>query len=66
MKFHPGKCQLIRLTNQKDSIQTVYNIYGIELESFDSVEYLGVRIDSKLLLILNSKRDAFFWKCVLY
>ena len=48
MEFHPGKCQLIRLTNQRDPIQHVYNIHGIELDSFDSVKYLGVTIDSKL------------------
>ena len=48
MEFHPGKCQLLRLTNKKKPILTDYKIHNISLKSFESVKYLGVTIDSKL------------------
>ena len=48
MEFHPGKCQVIRITNKRDPIIGTYNIHGVILQFFNSVKYLGVTIDSKL------------------
>ena len=49
MEFHPGKCQVLRITNK-----TVprhyghYSIHDTDLEIVKSAKYLGVIIDSKL------------------
>ena len=49
MEFHPGKCQLLRITNKTStSIQSNYNIHGVNLEETDAAKYLGVTIDSSL------------------
>ena len=49
MEFHPGKCQLLRVTNKTtSSINSNYNIHGVNLEKTDTAKYLGVVIDSKL------------------
>ena len=49
MEFHPGKCQVIRITNKITSmIEGSYNIHGVILQFSNSVKYLGVTIDSKL------------------
>ena len=48
MEFHPGKCQVIQITNKLKPINYIYNIHGINLQKFDSVKYLGVTIDSNL------------------
>ena len=48
MEFHPGKCQVIRITNKKTPILGSYNIHGVILQFSNSVKYLGVTIDSKL------------------
>ena len=48
MEFHPGKCEVIRITNQKNPILNVYNIHDTKLKEANSVKYLGVTINSKL------------------
>ena len=48
MEFHPGKCQVLRVTNKLQPIINSYNIHNVILKVFDSVKYLGVTIDSKL------------------
>ena len=49
MEFHPGKCQLLRITNKTTtSIKSTYNIHGVNLEETDTAKYLGVTIDSRL------------------
>ena len=48
MEFHPGKCQLLRLTNKRIPILKEYVIHNIPLKLFTQVKYLGVTIDSKL------------------
>ncbi|MCG8430830.1 MAG: hypothetical protein MJA29_06640, partial [Candidatus Omnitrophica bacterium] len=49
MEFHPGKCQLLRITNKtKYFISHDYYIHGVKLDLTDSAKYLGVIIDSKL------------------
>ena len=48
MEFHPGKCQVIRVTNKVGPILGSYNIHGVTLQFFNAVKYLGVTIDAKL------------------
>ena len=48
MEFHPGKCQLLKVTNKKNPIPTNYTIHGTPILETDSAKYLGVAIDSNL------------------
>ena len=48
MKFHPDKCQVLRITNKKKPIQTDYTIHNSLLSPVNSAKYLGVTIDNKL------------------
>ena len=48
MQFHPGKCQLIRITNKINPIENNYTIHGVIAEKTESVSYLGVVINSSL------------------
>ena len=48
MEFHPGKCQLLKVTNKKDPIPTNYTIHDTPLLETDSAKYLGVAIDNNL------------------
>ena len=48
MEFHPGKCQLLRITHKINPLLSTYNIHGIPISLTDSAKYLGVVIDSKL------------------
>ena len=48
MEFHPGKCQLLKVTNKKQPIPTHYTIHDTPLLETDSAKYLGVVIDSNL------------------
>ena len=48
MEFHPGKCQLLRITNKRKPIAADYSIHSQNISKPDSVKYLGVTIDSKL------------------
>ena len=43
LKFHPSKCQLLRVNNKGNQHPTSYNIHGhINLELVGSAKYLGV------------------------
>ena len=48
MEFHPGKCQLLRITNKKSPITSQYFIHNIPISETDSAKYLGIIIDSSL------------------
>ena len=48
MEFHPGKCQLLNITNKTKIFHSDYTIHGIRLEKTDAAKYLGVVIDSSL------------------
>ena len=48
MEFHPGKCQLLKITNKINPINTIYHIQNIPISETDSAKYLGVVIDSNL------------------
>ena len=48
MEFHPAKCQVLRVTNNRNPIDGKYNIHGHPLENVGSAKYLGVHIDKNL------------------
>ena len=48
MEFHPGKCELLRVTKMKEPSIYNYTIHSQILSSTDNAKYLGVNIDCKL------------------
>ena len=48
MEFHPGKCQLLRITNKIKKINGPYQILNTPIMEVDSAKYLGVVIDKNL------------------
>jgi len=48
MEFHPQKCELLRITNKRNIINTSYYIHNTKLNQTKSSKYLGVIIDEKL------------------
>ena len=48
MEFHPGKCNLLQISNKKSPIDFIYKIHNTPLSKVDSAKYLGIIIDSKL------------------
>ena len=67
MEFHPGKCNLLQITNKRNPIDFIYNIHNTPLQKVDSAKYLGVVVDSKLNwkphyshLISNCKKTLSF------
>ena len=69
MEFHPGKCNLLRITNKLQPINFTYKIHNTPLLETDSAKYLGVVVDNKLnwkkqysSLIKNCKGTLSFIK----
>ncbi|MCG8035005.1 MAG: reverse transcriptase family protein, partial [Candidatus Thiodiazotropha taylori] len=49
MKFHPEKCQVIRINlNKRFESQSSYSLHGHKLEVVDSAKYLGVHLSNDL------------------
>ena len=48
MEFHPGKCQVLKITNKQHTVDYVYNIHGVNLKLEGFAKYLGITIDNKL------------------
>ena len=48
MEFHPGKCQVLRVTKSKSSIDVNYYLHNHKLEVVSSVKYLGITISQDL------------------
>jgi len=48
MEFHPGKCQVIRVTKSPKPLDTNYYLHGHKLEVVSSAKYLGVTISNDL------------------
>ena len=50
MEFHPGKCEMLRITNIKkpNQIKTDYKIHSTTLATTNAAKYLGVTIDPSL------------------
>ena len=44
MRFHPQKCNVIRITKKKTPVITNYHLHDYILEEVDSTKYLGVTI----------------------
>ena len=48
MEFNPSKCQVVRVTSSRRSINTLYFLHGQVLDVVTSARYLGVDISSGL------------------
>ena len=48
MKFHPEKCNVLTITNNRNIIRKDYTLHGHILEHVTSAKYLGVTITSDL------------------
>ena len=48
MEFHPGKCNLLQITNKIKPINFTYEIHDIPITKVDAAKYLGVIIDCKI------------------
>ena len=48
MEFHPGKCQIIRVTKSLTPLDTEYFLHGHKLEAVSSAKYLGITINHDL------------------
>ena len=48
MQFHPQKCQVLKITNKRNKINSTYKIHNTPLTETDSAKYLGITIDNKL------------------
>ena len=48
MKFHPDKCNVLRVTNKTKKTEANYHLYGHTLELVTSAKYLGLTITNKL------------------
>ena len=48
MDFNADKCKVLRITNKKSPVTTMYNMLGEELEVVVHYPYLGIELDSNL------------------
>ncbi|CAC5398781.1 unnamed protein product [Mytilus coruscus] len=48
MEFHPNKCPVIHITNNRKPIRQSYNIHGHVLDEIESAKYLTANIHHKL------------------
>ena len=48
MEFNPSKCQFVRVTSSRNSLQTQYILHEQVLEAVSSARYLGMDISSNL------------------
>ena len=48
MKFHPQKCNVLRITRRKKPIDSSYQLHGHTLETLSDIKYLGVTVNNKL------------------
>ena len=48
MRFHPQKCQLLRVTKKHFPSNYDYAIHGVSIESVKQAKYLGVTISTNL------------------
>ncbi len=48
MSFNPDKCEVLRVTNKRNTYRATYSIDGQELKQVDSAKYLDVDHDAKL------------------
>jgi len=48
LKFHPKKCQVMRVTRARTTITHRYTLFDTELQQSDQVKYLGVNFSSDM------------------
>ena len=70
MEFHPEKCQLLRLTNKRKTVEAHYTIHGKILKLVEKAKYLvGVTLYKGLLWkqhVNNITAKANSTSCLLY
>ena len=49
MHFNPSKCCYIRLSSKQHLLDYNYNIHNTVLQETNTIKYLGVHIDNKLI-----------------
>jgi hypothetical protein len=52
MKFHPDKCNVLRVTNKTQKTEANYHLHGHTLELVTSAKYLGLTITNKLQCVI--------------
>ena len=48
MKFHPGKCQVLRVSRSRTTLQHPYSLLGTQLQGTDTINYLGITLSSDM------------------
>ena len=48
MEFHPGKCQVLTITHNRNPVHNTYTLHGQALEHVTAAKYLGVTLTSDL------------------
>jgi hypothetical protein len=48
MEFHPGKCEVIRVTKSPNPVENNYHLHGHQLQAVTSAKYLGVHLSNDL------------------
>ena len=48
LRFHPDKCQVLRVSRGRRTITHHYTLFGTKLQDTESIKYLGVNITSDL------------------
>ena len=48
MHFNPDKCELIRITNKRKTINAMYQIHGVQLKQKKKAKYLGLTFTNTL------------------
>lgn len=48
MKFHPGKCQVIRFTRKRKPLERSYLLHNVPLDTVPEIKYLGVTFRDNL------------------
>jgi len=48
MRFHPGKCQVLRVSRSRSKLQHPYSLLGTQLEGTDTINYLGITLSSDM------------------
>ena len=48
MKFHPGKCQVLKISRKRSKIHDDHIIHNQTIKETSYAKYLGITIDNKL------------------
>jgi len=48
MRFHPGKCQVLRVSRSRSKLNHQYTLLNTRLEGTDTIKYLGITLSSDM------------------